>query len=264
MKTYYDILGISRDSTFAELKRAYYSHAKRCHPDLFRNSEEKNREFREIVDAFNLLSDPVRRREYDEKLNGLDAGIFAESGLEVSSVHRIMDTEADEILEELIVGNKPPEDATLMTLMRDLERTHVFMLWREARNYYAERRGKAALKLFEQLISMVPENILYRVHLARCHAMLRHDYKAKYHYRAAIRIGERRTPPQMLFAVKKELEYVSKRKNPLIRKICDFFFPPEQPLALPSDEQMIRETSRSMERLMKERDQKQLKGPSKN
>ena len=44
-KTYYQILNVDARAGFAELKRAYYRQAKRCHPDLFGNSPEKTREF---------------------------------------------------------------------------------------------------------------------------------------------------------------------------------------------------------------------------
>ena len=43
--TYYQILGVDSRAGFAELRRAYYRQAKRCHPDLFRNAPDKTREF---------------------------------------------------------------------------------------------------------------------------------------------------------------------------------------------------------------------------
>ena len=56
MANYYDLLEIDPQSSFETLKKAYYRKAKTCHPDLFGNSLEKNREFQLLVEAFNVLS----------------------------------------------------------------------------------------------------------------------------------------------------------------------------------------------------------------
>ena len=66
--TYYQILGVDSRAGFAELKRAYYRQAKRCHPDLFRNAPEKTREFQMLALAFDTLSDAEKRRRYDRSL----------------------------------------------------------------------------------------------------------------------------------------------------------------------------------------------------
>lgn len=60
-KTYYQILNVDARAGFAELKRAYYRQAKRCHPDLFGNSPEKTREFQLLALAFDVLTDAGKR-----------------------------------------------------------------------------------------------------------------------------------------------------------------------------------------------------------
>ena len=68
IENYYSILGVERNSNFQELKKAYYRKAKECHPDRFNNSPQKTEEFKVLVGAFDVLSDPAKRRRYDQRL----------------------------------------------------------------------------------------------------------------------------------------------------------------------------------------------------
>ncbi|MDY3998866.1 MAG: DnaJ domain-containing protein [Blautia sp.] len=63
MKSYYDILGISRDATQAQIKAAYRKLAKKYHPDSSHSEEDKER-FQEIQEAYAVLSDPEKRKKY--------------------------------------------------------------------------------------------------------------------------------------------------------------------------------------------------------
>ncbi len=64
MKDYYKILGVSRDATTEEIKKAYRRLAHKYHPDKG-GDEEK---FKEINEAYQVLSDAEKRRKYDEML----------------------------------------------------------------------------------------------------------------------------------------------------------------------------------------------------
>jgi molecular chaperone DnaJ len=61
MKDYYKILGISRNASQEEIKRAYYRLAHKYHPDKGGDPEK----FKEINEAYRVLSDPEKRKQYD-------------------------------------------------------------------------------------------------------------------------------------------------------------------------------------------------------
>jgi DnaJ-class molecular chaperone len=61
MKDYYQILGVSRDASPEEIKKAYYKLAHKYHPD--KGGDEKK--FKEINEAYQVLSDKEKRAQYD-------------------------------------------------------------------------------------------------------------------------------------------------------------------------------------------------------
>lgn len=65
---YYEILGINYDADTDSVKKAFRSLAKAFHPDTSTHPNARER-FLKITDAWEILSDPKKRREYDEKLN---------------------------------------------------------------------------------------------------------------------------------------------------------------------------------------------------
>ncbi|MBX6314725.1 MAG: DnaJ domain-containing protein [Isosphaeraceae bacterium] len=64
-RDYYDILGVPRDATQDQIKKAYRAHARKYHPDV--NPGDKNAEklFKEGQEAYDVLSDPEKRALYD-------------------------------------------------------------------------------------------------------------------------------------------------------------------------------------------------------
>jgi molecular chaperone DnaJ len=64
-KDYYNILGVSRDATQEEIKRAYRRLALKYHPDRNPGNKEAEEKFKEISEAYEVLSDPEKRAIYD-------------------------------------------------------------------------------------------------------------------------------------------------------------------------------------------------------
>jgi molecular chaperone DnaJ len=63
-KNYYDILGLNRGASNEEIKKAYRTLALKYHPDR-NHSAEATEKFREVSEAYSVLSDPEKRRQYD-------------------------------------------------------------------------------------------------------------------------------------------------------------------------------------------------------
>jgi molecular chaperone DnaJ len=92
---YYEVLGVSRDAGPEEIKRAFRKLARETHPDANPDEPSADARFRQVAEAYEVLSDPDRRRAYDRgeslDLSGLFQGfggfddllrsVFGESGL---------------------------------------------------------------------------------------------------------------------------------------------------------------------------------------
>jgi curved DNA-binding protein len=65
-KDYYKILGVDKKATQAEIKKAYRKLAVKYHPDKNRGNKTSEEKFKEINEANDVLSDPEKRKKYDE------------------------------------------------------------------------------------------------------------------------------------------------------------------------------------------------------
>ncbi len=65
-RDYYEVLGVPRDADEAALKKAYRTLAKRYHPDTNQGNPEAEAKFKEASEAYAVLSDPEKRRQYDQ------------------------------------------------------------------------------------------------------------------------------------------------------------------------------------------------------
>lgn len=71
MNNYYEILGVSKDATQDDIKKAYRKLAIQYHPDKNPNGDEK---FKEIAEAYDIIGDESKRKNYDNRLNNPFAG----------------------------------------------------------------------------------------------------------------------------------------------------------------------------------------------
>ena len=93
---YYDVLGLSKNATDKEIKKAYYKLARDNHPDKVKDSEreEATKKFQKIGEAYEVLSDPEKRKIYDQ---------FGKEGLENGGVSS--DVNPFDIFSQMFGGN---------------------------------------------------------------------------------------------------------------------------------------------------------------
>ncbi len=65
-RDYYEVLGISKDADDSQIKKAYRVLAKKYHPDVNPGDKEAEAKFKEASEAYAILSDPEKRKQYDQ------------------------------------------------------------------------------------------------------------------------------------------------------------------------------------------------------
>ena len=93
-KDYYEIMEVSYDISKEDLKRAYYYLAKLYHPDI--NPRTGNL-FKEITEAYNVLKDPIKRREYDLS-QGIKSSVICD---DLDKAAKYSETTDDDISDQL-------------------------------------------------------------------------------------------------------------------------------------------------------------------
>src|SRR5215218_6137528 len=114
----YIVLGVDRAAAAGDIKRAYKRLARRLHPDINPGDREAEARFRQVLDAYETLTDPDRRRRYDagqlSAAEADDAETFGFAGFDFSSrVHAERTTTFGELFEEVLSkrASRPVEGA---------------------------------------------------------------------------------------------------------------------------------------------------------
>jgi curved DNA-binding protein len=110
MKDYYQILGITPDCGEEELRKSYRRLAMRYHPDRNPDDPEAEERFKEIAEAYGVLTDPVKRREYERCRAG--GSNYGDGGFSYSQ---------DDILRDLF--RDPRFQALFSGLLREFQRS---------------------------------------------------------------------------------------------------------------------------------------------
>ena len=76
-ESFYTILGVPESASQEEIKRAYRQLAKKYHPDKNRGNKRAEERFKQINEAYDVLSDPAKRAQYDEMRRGFRRGAGA-------------------------------------------------------------------------------------------------------------------------------------------------------------------------------------------
>jgi molecular chaperone DnaJ len=79
-KDYYKVLGVPKDATAAEIKKTYRKLAREFHPDANKGDAKAEERFKDISEAYDVLSDEKRRKEYDEARSLFGSGGFRSGG----------------------------------------------------------------------------------------------------------------------------------------------------------------------------------------
>jgi len=83
-RDYYEVLGVDRNATQEEIKRAYRKQALKYHPDRNPGDKEAEEKFKEAAEAYEVLSDPEKRARYDRYGHSGVSDIFGDRGFQWS------------------------------------------------------------------------------------------------------------------------------------------------------------------------------------
>ncbi len=108
-KDYYEVLGVSKTATADEIKKAYRSKAKQYHPDSNKgNEKEAEAKFKEVSEAYSVLSDESKRAQYDrfgaDAVNGNGYGSYGPGGFDFSGFSGGFDIDLEDILGSMFGG----------------------------------------------------------------------------------------------------------------------------------------------------------------
>ena len=86
-RDYYEVLGVSKNATDEEIKKAYKKQAIKYHPDRNPGNKEAEEKFKEAAEAYEVLHDPNKRAQYDRfGFSGLNQEGFGGAGMNMDDI----------------------------------------------------------------------------------------------------------------------------------------------------------------------------------
>jgi curved DNA-binding protein CbpA len=160
MASYYEILGVPKTASSAEVRSAYAKLAKERHPDRFTDPAEKARAhefFRDVTTAFNILSNDRRRQEYDLEIEKPKAAVPEEIARKAfeTGAHKLKSRDFHEAVQQLRVA---------VRLVPGEPRYHAALSMALAHNPHWVRE---AMEAVETAIRLAPQDPDYQLQLAR-------------------------------------------------------------------------------------------------
>ncbi|WP_461207745.1 DnaJ domain-containing protein [Clostridium sp. DL1XJH146] len=167
MKNYYELLGVEQNATKSEIKKGYFKMVRKFPPDRY------EKEFMEIREAYETLSNEKTKEEYDALLS-------------IPGIAKIKFERA----KELIMANYT-KDAIKM--LEEIEKGYPQILLPRlllGKAYLLNGNSGKAVKLYENLVEEQPENASFRGHLASAYLYRQFNRKAIATFKKAIEIDE--------------------------------------------------------------------------
>jgi len=152
----YDILGVERDATEAQIRSAFRKLTFKHHPDRFAGEKRMQAEthFQEITEAFNVLSHPESRQKYDDELaHGLPGGTGAT--MDRKEIARKLAAKASQTIREGRLTDALSELKTALDHDDSCSRAHYFMGIGLGK---ISGREKDGLRHLERAVSLEPGN----------------------------------------------------------------------------------------------------------
>ncbi len=183
---YYGVLGVSATATLSEIKSAYYSAAKKYHPDIHFSLADASAKgklsdiFSYIYEAYATLSDPARRREYDGNKHRKDE---AKTDTRVQAGMKFAEG-------KVAFGSRSYREAELLFGQATYFESGIA----EYHYYYGltllrQNRLKPAVKAFERAIKLAPLNADYHAELGLVFLQMGFPTRAKGMFEKALKIA---------------------------------------------------------------------------
>jgi len=107
-KDYYAILGVDKKADAAEIKKKYRSLARELHPDKTKGDKKLEDRFKEVSEAYEILSDDKKRNEYDQAREAFTSGAFRGGGQQFTGDFSDLFGNGGDVFSQLFGGRRGP------------------------------------------------------------------------------------------------------------------------------------------------------------